>query len=82
MENGKFTDNDIQNAKKSIISSIKCIDDEQDTEIMYYFGQEFSKTKLPIDEYIKKVQNISKENIINVAKLMQVNTIYFLKNKE
>ena len=82
MQNGNFTDDDIQNAKKSIISSIKCIDDEQDTEIMYCFGQEFSKMKLSIEEYIKKIQNISRENIINVAKLMQINTIYFLKNKE
>ena len=33
-------------------------------------------------EYIQKIQNISKENIIKIAKLTHINTIYFLKNKE
>ncbi len=82
MKNGDFSADDIENAKKSIISSIECIDDEQDTEIMYFFGQEFSRNKITINEYIKKIQKITKEDIVNVAKLMQVNTIYFLKNKE
>ena len=39
MKKGIFTDEDIENAKKSIISGIRSIDDEQDTEITYFFGQ-------------------------------------------
>ena len=42
MKNGDFTDEEIENAKNGIIASIKTIDDEQDTEITYYFGQELS----------------------------------------
>ena len=40
MKNGDFTEEEVENAKKAIISSIKTIDDEQDTSITYYFGQE------------------------------------------
>ena len=82
MKNGIFTDEDIENAKKGIISSIKSIDDEQDTEITYFFGQELTNNKITLEEYIKKIQNISKENIIKIANDAQINTIYFLKNKE
>ena len=82
MKNGIFTDEDIENAKKGIISSIKSIDDEQDTEITYFFGQELTNNKITLEEYIQKIQNISKENIIKIAKLTHINTIYFLKNKE
>ena len=39
MKNGDFTEEEVENAKKAIISSIKTIDDEQDTSITYYFGQ-------------------------------------------
>ena len=82
MKNGNFTDEDIENAKKGIISTIKSIDDEQDTEITYFFGQELSGSKVSIDEYIEKIQKVSKEDIIKIANSIKINTIYFLKNIE
>jgi len=82
MKNGIFTDEDIQNAKKSIISGIKSIEDEQDTEITYFFGQELTNEKILTDEYIKNIEKVSKEDIIKIAKSLQINTIYFLKDKE
>ena len=82
MEDGNFSEEDIANAKKGIISTIKSIDDEQDTEITYFFGQELSEEKISIDEYIKKIENVTKENITKIAKSLKINTIYFLKNIE
>ena len=80
MKNGVFSDEDIQNAKKGIISTIKSIDDEQDTEITYFFGQELTNKKVSLDDYIKNIEAVSKEKIIEVAKGITINTIYFLKN--
>ena len=80
MKNGVFTDEDIENAKKGIISGIKAIDDEQDTEITYFFGQELTDTKTSLDEYMEKIQNVTKEDIVKVAKSVTVNTVYFLKD--
>ena len=51
MKNGEFTEDEIQNAKKGIISTIDLIYDEQDTGITYYFGQELSMHKIGPDEY-------------------------------
>ena len=82
MRNGDFTEEDIKNAKKSIISGIKSVVDEQDTEITYYFGQEITNIKISLDEYIQKIESVTKEKIIEIAKLLEINTIYFLKNKE
>ena len=42
MKKGNFTDKDIEDAKKLIISSVKSISAEQDTEITYDYGQELS----------------------------------------
>ena len=36
LKNGNFSENDIDTAKKCLVSNIKIIDDEQDTEIMYF----------------------------------------------
>ena len=82
MKDGKFSETDIENAKKGIISSIKSIDDEQDTEITYFFGQELTNNRITLEEYIEKIENVTKEKIIEIAKLITINTIYFLKNND
>lgn len=80
MKVGNFTDDDIKNAKIGIIASIKMIDDEQDTGISYYFGQEISDERLDIEDYISKVQNVNKQDIIDIANKVSINTVYFLKD--
>lgn len=80
MKKGEFTEKDIIDAKTGIIASVKAIGDEQDTEISYYFGQELSQSKIPLEEYITKVQGVNKKDIINIANKVTINTIYFLRN--
>lgn len=80
MKNGNFTEEDIQNAKNLIIATIENIPEEQDTEISYYFGQELAGTNISTKEYEEKIQNVTKEQIVEVAKSVKMNTIYFLKN--
>jgi predicted Zn-dependent peptidase len=80
MKNGEFSDEEIEEAKQGIISSIKAIDDEQDTEITYFFGQELSEMKTSIEDYIKRIQDVNKQKIVDVANKVTINTIYFLKN--
>lgn len=81
MKNGIFTDEDIANAKKGIISVIKSIDDEQDTQITYLFGHELTNITTTEEEYMEKINNVTKEDIIKVAQSIAINTVYFLKNQ-
>lgn len=80
MKEGKFMDEEVENAKQGIIAAVKSIDDEQDTEIMYFFGQEFSTKKLDIDKYMDRIDRVNRQNVIDIANKVSVNTIYFLKN--
>lgn len=80
MNNGNFTDEDIDNSKKVIISTIKSIDDEQDTEITYFLGQELIESKTTFEEYVKEIENVTKEDILKIANKTKINTIYFLKD--
>ena len=80
MKKGDFTEEEVENAKQGIVAAIKSIDDEQDTEIMYFFGQELSKNKMDIDEYMDRVSKVSKQDVVDVANKVSVNTVYFLKN--
>jgi len=80
MKSGDFTDEDLENSKKGIISAIKGIEDEQDTEITYYFGQELSGNEVSIEQYIEEISQVSREDVINIANAVNINTIYFLKD--
>lgn len=80
MKKGDFTEEEIQNAKKGIIATIKTIEDEQDTEVSYYFGQELFNQKVSVKEYIEKIEKVNKKNIIDIANKITINTIYFLKD--
>lgn len=80
IKNGKFTEEDIKNSKTYLISSLKSVEEEQDTEIIYYIGQEISKMNMTIEEYIEKIKNVTKEQIIELANSVYLNTIYFLRS--
>ena len=80
MKNGNFTDEDINNSKELIIASINSISSEQDAEITYYYGQELSDNFTSLEEYVKKIREVSKEDIVEIAKDICINTIYFLRD--
>ncbi len=80
MKQGQFSEEEIQNIKQGIIDTIKTIKDEQDTQISYYFSQELSQEDVSIDEYIDRIQQVTKDDIIKVANEVTINTIYFLKD--
>ena len=80
MKQGNFTEEELENTKQYIISTIQEIKDEQDTQIAYYFSHELAKTDSSIEKYINNVRKVTKEQIIEIAKTVKINTIYFLKN--
>ena len=80
MKNGDFTEEDINNAKIIIDSSVGSIPESQDSEITYYFSQEISDEMVSIEDYIKKINEVNKNQIIDIANKIQINTIYFLKD--
>ncbi len=81
MKKGNFDEKDIENAKNLIIESVKSIKEEQDTQITYYYGQELSDTFMTIEEYEEKIKEQSKEQIVDLANKVEIDTIYFLRDK-
>ena len=80
MKDGKFSKEDLDEAKKVITGGLKTTYDEQDTQITYYFGQEIAEENMSIKEYMEKINKVTAEEVENVAKKVSVDTIYFLRN--
>ena len=81
LKDGDITEEDLQNAKRHLISGIKAIEIEQDVGIVYYMGQELAKSNVDIDEYIKEVEKVTMQDVQNLAQDVEIHTIYFLKNE-
>lgn len=80
MEKEEFDKEDVENAKKLIISTINGIQDSQDSEITYYFAQELGTKYTEIEQYVENIKKVMPYQINEIAKKMQINTIYFLRN--
>ena len=82
MVNGEFSEEDIKSGKQLINASIKSIPDTQDGELMYYFSQELFNEFVSIDDYIKNISKVNKKEIVDIAKKIKINTIYFLTSDD
>lgn len=80
MKNGRFTEEDLNNAKKYMISGIQSAQDEQDSEITYYIGQELSGMLTTFEEYVQKINEVKLEDVKDVGSKVKINIIYFLRN--
>lgn len=80
MKNGEFLEEDITKAKDYILAGVDAINEEQDSQILFLFGQELTKMPLTIEEHKNNIQKVTKEQIVEFANKIQLNTIYFLKN--
>ncbi|MBR2744459.1 MAG: insulinase family protein [Clostridia bacterium] len=82
IENGEFSEDDINSAKQLILASYKNISETQDGEINYYYAQELADKFSSIEENMKEISAVTKEQIIDIANKIQLNTVYFLTGLE
>ena len=78
IKDGEFSDEDIESSKQLIFASYKSVKESQDSEINYYFAQELANEFVSIEKNIEDIEAVTKEQIINIANKIQLNTIYFL----
>ena len=80
MKNGKFDENEVEQAKQYIIYGVNAIVEDQENGVNYYISQELSGTLVSPEEYIEKIKKVTKEDVVEIAKKISLNTVYFLKN--
>lgn len=82
MKNGNFTAEDIESAKNSIITSMQAMTDSPGMLADFYYTQVISNNPDSLDEIINKVRSVTKEAIITSSKHIELDTIYFLRDKK
>lgn len=78
---GNFTEDDIEIAKKSVITSIKSLTDTPNMLMDFLYSQILSNSLDTIENIIKKIEAVNKESIIEAGKKFELDTIYFLNEE-
>ena len=81
MSSGEFSDTELNNAIKTVISSLKMGEDTQGGIINNYLFNYLDNLPL-YEERVKEFKTVTKEEVINVAKKIKLNTIYLLKGED
>lgn len=82
MVKGNFTDENISDAKNSIITSIKTLQDNNYSVAEYYLSNAISGENRSFDDYVNSIQSVTKEDIVKSCQDLKLDTIYFLTNED
>ncbi len=80
VKNGEITDQEFISTKKAMINSIKSMGDNQNTLADYYYSQIVGNRIVTPEEMIKRIEAVTKESLMAVARKIEKDTIYFLSN--
>ncbi|MGM8214533.1 EF-P 5-aminopentanol modification-associated protein YfmF [Bacillaceae bacterium W0354] len=78
IKNGKVTDDEIEQTKRSIIHQMKETIDRAGGIVEFFYQQKVGQSEMDLDEMYERIQAVTKEDIIKVANKIQLDTIYFL----
>ena len=82
MKNGNITDDEFNSAKQLIMANLNLIPESQEDLIAYYFDQKLYDENLSLEDYIKNIEKVTKQDVIDLAKDVKLDTIYFLHGQE
>ncbi|SCG83198.1 peptidase M16 domain-containing protein [Proteiniborus sp. DW1] len=82
MIRGNFTDEDINDAKNSITTSIKTLQDNNYAVAEFYLSNAISNDNRTFDSYARSIKRVTREDIIKSCQELKLDTIYFLTNED
>ena len=81
MKNGNISDYEFESSVKSIETGIKSLKDSQLQVVDFNLSQIIAGTKDSPDDIIQKVKKVSRQDVIDIAKNIEMDTVYFLTSK-
>ena len=82
IKNGEISELEFSSAVRSIQNDLEAHKDSQRMMQMYYLGQRIAGTDYDIDELSEKIGRVTVQEVTDIAKRTELNTVYFLAGKE
>lgn len=81
IKNGDFNESEIFATKLALSNNFRTLSDHIVGLESYYISQVFDKEILTPEQQAEKINNVTKEDIINVSNKITLDTVYLLENK-
>jgi predicted Zn-dependent peptidase len=78
LQNGDFTDDEMESARKSLINSLRTISDSAEAIAAWYFSKLFRGSPETPEQRIQALKNVSRKEIIEAANALKPDTVYLL----
>ncbi|SDJ00712.1 EF-P 5-aminopentanol modification-associated protein YfmF [Salimicrobium halophilum] len=82
IENGEFTEGEVEESKQQIVHQLKETMEHPYGLVEILYHQQLSGKKITADEIFDRLERVTKEDVVQIAKKIQLDTIYFLTSKE
>ena len=79
---GAFEDWELEGARRAVVSALRATMDAQGRLEDYWMGQAVAGLEESPQDLVDRVEAVTREQVVAVAKKMELDTIYFLKGKE
>lgn len=78
MKKGKFTDEEIKSAKRTIISGLYQMEDSPSAIEAFFFRRFLAGVEESAEDCIRRISAVTREDIIRAAEKVKLDTVYFL----
>ncbi len=82
MKKGDFTDDEFENARRTMLNGIKGVSDNANDIGNWYFQRIYSGDIFTPEEYIERLKKVTREEVIAAANSLRLDTVYVLTGKE
>lgn len=82
IKQGDISDDEFESAKKSAVGALLEVNDDQSTLARWYRGRALVSNKETLESFTEKILKASKEDVVNAAKGVSLEMVYFLTGEE
>ncbi len=82
MKKGDFTNDEFENARRTMLNGIKGVSDNANDIGNWYFQRMYSGDIFTPEEYIERLKKVTREEVIAAANSLRLDTVYVLTGKE
>lgn len=82
IKSGNISDYEFDSTIKSIETGIKSLQDSQLQMVDFYLSQSITNTKDDFNSIIEKVLKVTKQDVMDISRKIQLDTVYFLTSNQ
>ena len=82
MRQGRVSEAELDAAKKSIFNVYSAVDDSQGAIERFYLGRLINRIDVDIDTFLRRINELTLDDVIAAAKKTSLHTVYFLRGNE